>query len=547
MYCTKEYKDKLFQMTKPIDEKIKREIDEDFFLQDGYLFKENNKYHRTAYCTCCQQRFDLDGMNIDGIQVSNDLPYKYMRHNETTKCPLCGKPVVVKDSGRGRSKLIDRGYVAIFQKLKNQMIVLRSFAVMRNYSGSYDEIETKYSEHYRIYFKPGEVHSFKRRNTSYYYLQEAEYFSKYSDCYITFEEMAKQPKSIKYPQGFNGWAWLYDRDVSICPVFYNCDVVLKSKYFKYSAFDEFCRCQNDDVLHKYLDFYCKHPVLAERLVKEGFSNILSQILRGGIDGLNYRAKTVKRFFKMNKSELNLLKDLNTARAVRVKYYGLTLTKKTFDYVMREYYHPHQIKGYLENNHIPCEYGELINYLVKQSSDFSIYRDYVNWLIKYNFELTRKKLFPRYLKQAHDEMMKYDVRCEALKKEKEDKEKFERFNSNILPFLQKIFSFSDDEYIVRPFENILEIINEGQIQNICVGGSFYTEKYLAGKTYLFCLREAKQPDTPYCTIEVGTNGRLIQSRIKNNGSPSEGAKAFIDKWQHIYSKNLKKYNKQKEVA
>lgn len=547
MYCTKEYKDELFKMTKAIDDKIKREIDEDLFLQEGYLFKENNKYHRTAYCTCCQQRFNLNGMNIDGIQVSNDSPYKYMRHNEITKCPLCGKPVVVKDSGRGRSKLICRGYVAIFQKLKNQMIVLRSFAVMRNYSGNYENVETKYSEHYRIYFKPGEVHSFKRRNTSVYYLKEADYFSKYSDCYVTFEEMANLPKSIKYPQGFNGWAWLYERDISIYPVFYNCDVVLKSKYFKYSAFDEFYRLNNDDVLHKYLNFYCKHPVLGERLVKEGFSNILSQILRGKIYGLNYRAKTVKGFFKMNKSELSLLKDLNTARAMHVKYYGLILTKNTFNYAMREYFHPAQIKEYLKSNSIPCEYGKLINYLVNQNSDFSIYKDYVQWLIKYNFELTRKNLFPRYLKQAHDKMMKYDVRCEALKKEKENKEKSKRFNSNILPFLQKTFTFSDDKYIVRPFETIIEIINEGQIQNICVGGSNYTERYLAGKTYLFCLRELGRPDIPYCTIEVNTNGRLIQSRIKNNGSPSEEVKAFIDKWQQVYSKKLQKYNKKKEVA
>lgn len=547
MYCTKEYKDKLFKMTKPIDEKIKREIDEDFFLQEGYLFKENNKYHRTAYCTCCQQRFDLDGMNIDGIQVSNDLPYKYMKHNETTKCPLCGKPVVVKDSGRGRSKLIEKGYVAIFQKLKNQMIVLRSFAVMRNYSGNYDDIETKYSEHYRIYFKPGEVHSFRRRNNSHYYMQEVEYFSKYSDCYTTFEEMAKPPKNIKYPQGFYGWAWLYDRDVSIYPVFYNCDVVLKSKYFKYSAFDEFCSYNNDDVLHKYLGFYCKHPVLCERLVKEGYGKILAQKFRiNSSVRLNYKAETVKGFFRMNKSELKILKQINDIKAVNVKTYGLPLTQQTYAYIKREIYSLKEIKSYLSEKKIPCECSEFINYLVKQKSDFSIYYDYVKWLIKYKFELTHKSLFPRYLKQEHDKMMKYDARCEALKEIKKKEKEIKTFEKQILPFVQKVFTYQDDEFLIRPFSNIKEIIVEGQIQNICVGSQHYTNKYISGKTYLFCLRQIDFPDTPFCTIEVSPNGTLIQARAKHNGTPTDEAKAFIEEWQKFYKKNLKKQQK-REVA
>ncbi len=549
-YLSKKQVDKLFNMTKPIDDKTKKQIDKDLFLQEGYLFKENNKGHRTAYCTCCQKRFDLDGLEIEGIQISSDSRYKFMKHNENTVCPFCFKSVTVKDSGRGRSKLIDRGYIAVFQKLRNQTIVLRTFAVMRDYAGEYENVETKYSEHYRIYYKPGEVYSFKRQNVSYFWMRERDYFCDDIDSYVQFVQMANIPRNLKYPKGFNGWSWLYDAGVEISPVFYNEDIVTKSILFKYSEFDNFYCMDNDNILHKYLNFYCKHPILCERLMKEGFDNALSQILRARALSLNYRSKTVKGFFRMNKTELDFLKNTdrqNILNAIRVKQYGLNLNDKTLAYVRREYHSKNDIVAYVQTNNIPFDASDIINYLVKQQSDFSFYMDYVNWLIKYNFELTRKRMFPRYLKQEHDHMMEYNNRCEAMKREKANKEALKNFTEKLLPMLKSVYSYSDDKYIVRPFENTVEIITEGQVQNICVGGSHYTDGYMKGKTYLFCLRDIENPDVPFCTIEVDTHGQLIQARMKRNAAPPEAVSAFIGKWQKEYKRKVKKYNRQKEVA
>lgn len=548
MKCTQEQKERLFNKTKPIGEKILKQIDETIFLQEGYLFKENNKPRKTAYCTCCQQRFNLDGINIQGIQISNDSDYKYMRHNSITHCPLCGMTVTVKDAGRGRSKLVDRGYAAVYQKIDNQTIALFTFAVMRDYSDKYDDVRTKYSEHYRIYYNLGEVHAFKKKNTSIYYLRETDFFSKYNDCYTTFEEMVNIPKRIYYPNGFQSWYYLYDDADFIWPTFFNVDVVEKAKAFKYSAFKMFISDNNEDISYKYLDFYCKHPVLCERLVKEGYGEILAQKFRQkGPIKLNYKAETVKGFFKMNNSELKILKQINDIKAVNVKSYGLPLTKQTYEYSKRENYSMNDIKFSLSKKEIPCECSELINYLVKQKSDSSIYFDYVKWLIKYKFELTHKSLFPRYLKQEHDKMMKYDARCEALKEAKKNEKKIKTFEKEILPFIQKVFTFNDDKFLIRPFSNIEEIIEEGQTQSICVGSQHYTNKYISGETYLFCLRQLDYPDTPFCTIEVSPNGTLIQARAKFNGSPTDEAKVFIDKWKNVYKSNLKKYSKKKEVA
>lgn len=44
-------KDKLFKMTRPLTQKFKQQVDNDLFLNEGYLFKECKKPIRTMYCT----------------------------------------------------------------------------------------------------------------------------------------------------------------------------------------------------------------------------------------------------------------------------------------------------------------------------------------------------------------------------------------------------------------------------------------------------------------------------------------------------------------
>lgn len=545
-YLTKKQKDSLFKAIKPVNSKLLKQIDDEMLLQSGYLFKECK--NKTAYCTCCKKRFSLDGVTHNGLLIRQAKPQLYMRHNESTYCPNCEKPVVIKESGRGRSQLADIAYVAILQKLKNQTIVLRSFCIMKDYSKNYENVETQYSEHYRIYYKPGEVHAFKRRNVSYTWLSRNDYYNDYSKPYTSFEEMRNLPKRITYPTGIGGWYYLEAKDINQYAEYFGTDVVEQSKFFTYSCFEKFVNeCPDDVVLHKYLEFYCKHPVLAERLVKEGFTDLLSWILGcKGPKSLNYKSNTVKGFFKMDGSEIKELLKLNDYCALQIKEYGLPVNKDSLNYVKREYHSAAEIKSFLTTNNLPCEFEDIMKYLVKQKTDFSMYGDYVRWLIKYNLPINKKTLFPRYFKQEHDKMMEYNKRCEEIRKEKEDKKKMKNFESKILPYLKTVFEFSNDNFMIRPFYDGKEIINEGQIQNICVGQENYRNSYIAGNTYLFCMRRISAPDTPFVTIEVRPNGTLIQSRAERNASPPEDAKAFINEWQMFYKKNLKRQPK-REVA
>lgn len=556
-------KDKLFKMTRPLTQKFKQQVDNDLFLNEGYLFKECKKPVRTMYCTCCQKRFEIDNRYFEGLLVSEGYSdYSYMPHNTKTTCPLCHKSVTVKDAGRGRSRMVEFGYVGVFQKLRDDTVSLRTFCLLRDYSCNYENVRTKYSEHYRIYFRPGEVRSFKRSVNSYGYASTYDYYAE-SNKTIDFYEMSAIPKNLSYPRGYCGYYAYYSglhnkytEQWEIDTHIYGVEDVEKSPLFKYSQFENFCNEPNllyccD--LHRYLNFYCKHPVLCEKLMKEGFAPIIKETFYKGFGKLNYRAKDTKTFFGVkNKNELRAIKNnqdlISPQEIARLKKFNVDITDKSLKWANDNIFYEN---AYDDLKELILKYSakKVFEYLINKDVHYSSYCDYISWLKKYNFDITTKTAFPRYFKQKHDELMKYDIRMTAIANEKAEKEMRDNLKRNLLPFLNKNFVYSDDNFTVRPFRNKEEIIIEGQIQDICVGGERYTKPYMKGETYLFCLRKNDELDKPYCTIEVNTNGNLVQSRMKFNASPPDDVKAFIEKWQQVYKKNLKKHKfiKQREVA
>lgn len=527
--------EKLFQMTKPLTKKFKQHVDDEVF-DYGYIFKERKTH--TAYCTCCKKHFRLDGLKIDGIEVQPESSIKYMRHNEKTNCPYCNKPVTVKDSGRGRSRLVNYGYIAVFQNLKDDTLLLRTYALMRNYSGSYENVETKYSEHYRIYYKPTKpTQCYKRYNR---YLDHYNYFYEPEEKQ-SFYKMSSFPKCLSFPTSY--WSQLYS---SPTPTnFMNLEEIKKNPNFKYF---EMCKYIASEVYFPELyipdcvNMFCKHPVIYEKLQKEGFDKTIAHILVYGWCGTNYRAKTVKDFFRVHtKEEMEIIKSNKYSLRIieMLLKNGVALTESGIIWAQNNNYSLSHYKGDKKT----------LEYLIKKNYSLNDYQDYIGWLKKYNFDITTKTAFPRYFKQKHDELMEYDIRMTAIANEKAEKKMRDNLKQNLLPFLNKNFVYSDDNFTVRPFRNKEEIIIEGQIQDICVGGERYTKPYMKGETYLFCLRKNDELDKPYCTIEVNTNGNLVQSRMKFNASPPDDVKAFIEKWQQVYKKNLKKHKfiKQREVA
>lgn len=121
----------------------------------------------------------------------------------------------------------------------------------------------------------------------------------------------------------------------------------------------------------------------------------------------------------------------------------------------------------------------------------------NWNFDSYSDITRAHdvIITLQLTQERERRALYNIEyAERLKKEEEMRKKIDE--------KRKHYEYEDDNYIIRLPVDSDEIINEGHIQHICIGG--YTNQHSTGNTNLFFLREKNAPNTPFYAIEMKNN-------------------------------------------
>jgi hypothetical protein len=73
--------------------------------------------------------------------------------------------------------------------------------------------------------------------------------------------------------------------------------------------------------------------------------------------------------------------------------------------------------------------------------------------------------------------------------------------------RKKYEYEDDSYVIRLPKDSNEIIREGSMQRICIGG--YTSRHALGQTNLFFLRRKSNPETPFYAIEMNNTNNIVQ--------------------------------------
>jgi hypothetical protein len=73
--------------------------------------------------------------------------------------------------------------------------------------------------------------------------------------------------------------------------------------------------------------------------------------------------------------------------------------------------------------------------------------------------------------------------------------------------RKALEYEDDNYIIRLPKNLAEIVREGSMQRICIGG--YTGSHADGRTNIFFLRKKASEDAPFYAIEMGNDKSIRQ--------------------------------------
>lgn len=508
-------KKQIFGQVPKITKKFIEEVNEKVFTNQ-YMIVKNVKGNKIGKCTHCGHTMKIDG---------------WYKHNGEDYCERCHKPVKYKDAWRGHKNLIDCSYIYRYKALKDGAILLCTYTVRRNYT-DYENIKTEFSPHYVIYLSVNGSVAFKRRNYWYY----AEEYFKYTTTENDFYQMANLPRCPNIPQGV---CYQFDcRDIKS----FGLSEASRAEQFKYSKLSIFSELLFSAFeIYKYIVFYAKHPVLAEKLVKEGGCDLAIEVAKcSNNDWINVRAKNLKdAFYCSNKTELkNVLLLAEDKRFLPLKLMKDLKIPKTEENLIFCEKNKYTLNS-LYNSELP-EPFKALEYCRKNNAHLSDYIDYIGYAKKLNIDLSRKsKRFPKDLMAEHD-------RLYALIKEKEKQyrlaktaEKTKKYQKEFLPKMNKRYCFSCRGLLIRPATEPSELVREGETQNICVGGDRYIKRMLSHDTQILFVRQTDAPDKPYVTVEVSpTDDGIIQARAYANGTPPDEVKAFLEIWQKFIKLNSK---------
>lgn len=511
-------KKQIFKQVPKITKKFIQEVNDKVFTNQ-YMVVENVKGTKIGKCTHCGHKMKIDG---------------WYRHNDKDYCERCHKPVKYKDAWRGHKNLIDYGYIYRYKALKDGAILLCTYTVQRNYA-DYENIKTEFSPHYVIYLSVNGSVAFKRQSRWFLFLDD--YF-KNSTMEDDFYQMSNLPRFPNMPQGV-----FYQFDYRNIKSF-GFSTAGKAEQFKYSKltlFPELLLYSSE--IYKYIVFYTKHPVLAEKLVKEGGCDLAIEVANcSTVDWVNIRAKNLKdAFYCSNKTELkNVLficqnGSMNYLPLKLMKDLKIPKTEENLIFCEKNKY----ALSRLHNPELP-EPLKAFEYCRKNNAHLSDYLDYIGYAKKLNIDLTRKsKRFPKDLMAEHDRL--YGL---IKEKEKQDRlmkiaEETEKYQKEFLPKMNKRYCFSCRGLLIRPATEPSELIREGETQNICVGGDWYVKRMLSHDTQILFVRQTDASDKPYVTVEVSpTDDGIIQARAYANGTPPDEVKEFLEIWQKFIKLNAK---------
>lgn len=176
---------------------------------------------------------------------------------------------------------------------------------------------------------------------------------------------------------------------------------------------------------------------------------------------------------------------------------------------------------------------------KGLSNLFIYRDYLKMSneLALNYK-SKKDLFPRNLIDRHDKLQTQVKVAEDMK-------------TQFAVYLRYLdlskYTFEDDKYIIFPAPSLDDLKDEGRQQGNCVY-SLYSTKYMNGKTEIYFIRNKKNINQSFITLEFN-NGKVVQKELPNHSKEfTKEHNNFIDKWVNFrqFMNQREKYNKRIKI-
>ena len=99
----------------------------------------------------------------------------------------------------------------------------------------------------------------------------------------------------------------------------------------------------------------------------------------------------------------------------------------------------------------------------------------------------------------------------------------------------------DAFVVLIARSPQDLIREGEALDHCVGRMNYDQKFAREESLIFFVRNAKEPDTPFVTVEYSLERKkILQCYGKHDHRPTDDVLEFVNKkWLPFANRQLKK--------
>lgn len=451
-----------------------------------------------GYCTHCQ----------------SNVRVEEARHNKQGICPNCKSSVTYKSIGRS-GKIVDYGKAALIQKVEGNLLI-RYFNVTKYYKVDYKNPTLEYLELQRCFVdKDGKIDSYEFRNFN-------------------------QTGVLRWCEGIsnnNSYSMFYSKAYDFTEVTLytrNLSRVLKDSVLKYSGLKEFVSHikHTEFPINSYINYYLSFPGL-EYLVKLKLYKLVEDLLYGYYsykDCINTKGINMHEILGINNNQLRNLQRINGgAKELKVlKGMGKTNLKLTDEQICFVAKHINFNNVVKASRYTTIH--KMITYVTSQSKDnninntFSDWLDYIDFCKVLKYDLKNEfVLFPRHLTQSHNELSSLIA-----------DNKNELYNSRIAEMIEplnRLFSWQSKDNVIIVPKTYDDILNEGNSLNHCVGKGSYGDKIIKGQSIILFLRNKKEIDKPFYTIELDAyTNKILQCRGKNNKSMDEEVKKIMKRFE-----------------
>lgn len=299
----------------------------------------------------------------------------------------------------------------------------------------------------------------------------------------------------------------------------------RNSCMKYSALEYY----HGALVMEYLHLYCKHRNL-EYLMKAGYDCTLTETVSGFwggheslsiLSGINLKSNNLLKMLNLNRTEFKVLQGHENLYPVYLRWKEifpkcfpeeLLAMADTFGYSQNDVQNFCEITG--------LKPYRLAMYLSGQNVRFYDYRDYLEQCrqLHYNPQDTAVSM-PHDFRKMHDRLTEI-IQYEADKVH-------EQHLQERIPERRKL-EFQSGTLLIRQPDSIAEIISEGRNLHHCVGG--YAERHAEGKLHILFIRRKESPDKSFYTMEVSTDGKIMQVRGLRNRDPTAEVCAFVEAYK-----------------